>query len=346
MKGKQIMRENGKQPKSLAWFALLGIVGSCALATSLASVPVNAQGMFLNPFEERRMGEQTYASFLEKNGGKIADPKLTAYLVEFCQRIANATAKHPDQFVFSVVRNPEPNAFATYGGFVYIQAGILPWMNDEAELAAVLGHEVGHSINRHLAKSYSRTNMAKAGYKFGVLTGRFRGRESEVKEGLKLQVISYGRDQELESDVVGFAVDGKMGLDTLGAARMLTQLSRMEGWYSSTYKVEEITPSYLQSHPQSSERISRAISLAEAQGGTDSPRNRDRYLDAINGMRLDLKSGPRFVRVVTVRNGETATSLAKRVAMPNPQHYFLAINGLDSPDQLKPGMRVKLVTIK
>lgn len=327
------------------------LLGGAFAAVLLGGGSVWAQnyGMFMNPLEERAYGVRAHPAALAEAGGAYPDAKLTAYVVALSKRIAQGAAKHPDQFVFNVTNDPDVNAFTNPGGFVYINIGMIAWVNDEAELAALIGHEVGHAINRHAAKKIARRNVSKAGYKLGMISRRFREQAPEIKEALMLKNIAYSQDAELEADQVGFAADGKLGLDTLGAARMLYQLQKQRDWYASFVKqTGDETPPYLQSHPQPLDRVKRAVELAQQQGGTNLPRNRDRFLDTINGLRLPYKSDKgtvyRYVRVVTVKPGETAQTLAKRVSMASPLAHLLAINGLDSPDQVKPGMRIKLVT--
>ncbi len=327
------------------------LVGGALLSVLLCSGSVTAQdpGMFMNPLEERAIGERSHAANLAESGGPYPDQALTSYVVALAKRIAQVSAKHPDQFVFSLTNDPSFNASTGPGGFVYINAGLLAWMNDEAELVAILGHEVGHAVNRHSAKEMSRRNVSKTMYKLGMISSRFRRRAPEIKEALMLKNITYNQEQEFQADQVGFLADGRLGLDSLGAARAFYQMEQADKW-RATYIVPTGAekPAYLQVHPQPIDRVKRALALAQQQGGTDAPRNRDRFLNAINGLRLTYKSdkGPvyGYVRVITVKQGDTAQNLAKRVAMPSPLAHLLAVNGLDTPDQIKPGMRIKIVT--
>lgn len=327
---------------------LLGVTVAAVLLPQTAGLAQDF-GTFMNPLEERAYGERNHAATLAEAGGPYPDAKLTSYVADFGKRIAQSVAKHPDQFVFSVTNKPDLGAFTMPGGFVYVNVGMLVWINDEAELVGLIGHEVGHAINRHAAKRIARKNVSTTAYKLGMLSRRFREKAPEIKAGLMLKNIAYSQENEYESDAVGFTVNGKLGLDTLGAARMLYQLQKHDDWRASFIQPtgEEIPP-YLQSHPQPIDRVKRAIQLAQQQGGTDLPRNRDRYLNMVNGLRLTFKSSKglvyRYLRVVTVKPGESAQILAKRVAMASPLAHLLAINGLDTPDQVKPGMRLKIVT--
>lgn len=327
------------------------LVGGALLSVLFCDGSVTAQdpGMFMNPLEERAIGERSHAANLAEAGGPYPDQTLTGYVVALGKRIAQTSAKHPDQFVFSLTNDPSFNASTGPGGFIYINVGMLAWMNDEAELVAILGHEVGHAINRHSAKEMSRRNVSKTMYKLGMISSRFRRRAPEIKEALMLKNIMYNQDQEFEADQVGFLADGRLGLDTLGAARAFYQMEQADKWRATFIAPTGAEkPPYLQVHPQPLDRVKRAITLAQQQGGTESPRNRDRFLNAINGLRLPYKSDKglvyRYVRVVTVKPGETAQILAKRVAMASPLAHLLAINGLDSTDQVKSGMRIKIVT--
>lgn len=329
--------------KTIAWI----VCGTLAAGTPAL---LWGQGMFMNPLEERAMGVQFHPKVLEEKRGLYPDARFNNYVVGIAKRIAEGSAKHPDQFVFSVVNDTSFNAVTMPGGFVYLHAEILSWINDEAELTALIGHEVGHAINRHAAKAMARENVSKVAYKLGMLSPRMRARAAEIKEGLMLKNIAYGQDQEYEADGVGFVSDSKLGLDSMGAARMLYQLQRHDDWHVALFgPPKNAEPAYLQSHPQSMERVQRAIKLAEDQGGTSAPKGRDQYLSMLNGMKLVYvsKKGEktvRYVRVVTVKPSDTLTSLAKRDAVGAPLVHLLAFNGLDRADQIKPGMKIKILS--
>lgn len=317
----------------------------------LTDAPVFGQdtGIFMNPLEERALGVRAHPSVLAEAGGAYPDQRLTSYVQSLGMQIARNHARHPDQFVFSLVNDPNVNASTMPGGFVYINAGILAWVNDEAELAALIGHEVGHAINRHAAKKQSRRNVSRLIYRMKTLRPNGAEDPAQLREALMLRNIAYAQDREFEADQVGFMAAGKLGLDSMGAARMLYMLQRHHDWFATLGPAPaNEPPSYLQSHPSTIERVRRAVGYAEESGGTDRPRNRERFLSMIDGMRLFAKTRTGTttltLRVITVGPSDTLATLARRHALRNPEQHILAINGLESASDIKPGMRLKIIT--
>lgn len=330
-------------------FFQLGLVASLSLS---AAASAEDPGMFINPIEERRMGIAQHPGDIQRGRGTHPNKRLADYVNSFGARVAKMKAKHPDQFVFTFLNGGSYNAHAQYGGFVYMYAGALVWLSDEAELAAVAGHEVGHSINRHLAKKHSRKTVSGTMSRLAMLRRRNRERAAEIQEAIDLRLITYGQENELESDQVGLSANLALGLDTLGPARAFYKFHKLDEYYATAFRLGSSKPAYLQTHPQPLERVRRSIEFAQTNGGSDLPRNADRYLDMINGMYVVIEfppvaqTFPRFIRVVSVRQGDTIASLSRRVAMPQPELFFKGINGLENDADLRPGMRVKIVTIK
>ncbi|QIB66030.1 M48 family metalloprotease [Kineobactrum salinum] len=176
----------------------LGLASGCASnpATGGADVVVMSQG------KEVRIGEEMHAEIL-KEGGLYEDAELQAYVDRVGQRLA-ANSDRPDmQFTFTVIDSPDLNAFATPGGYVYINRGLLSYLDNEAELAGVLAHEIAHITARHAARqqSASITNKVLA-VTAGVLTGSRQIMDSAAMYGTEL-VRGYGREHELEADGLG-----------------------------------------------------------------------------------------------------------------------------------------------
>lgn len=330
-------------------FVHLGVLTALSLS---AAASAEDPGMFMNPFEERRIGIASHQGQIQKGRGQYRDQRLADYVNGFGMRVARLKAKHPDQFVFTLLNGGWYNAGAMPGGFNYMNAGTLVWLSDESELAAVAAHEVGHSINRHSAKEHSRRSIANIGARRSLILGRVRNRSAAVQEAIDLRLITYGQNQELEADQVGLSSNLALGLDTLGPARAFFKMHKLDQYYAVAFGLSSTKPAYQQTHPQPLERVRRSIEFANTNGGSDLPRNADRYLDMINGMYVVIEfppvtqTFPRFIRVVTVRQGDTIASLSRRVAMPQPELFFKGINGLEGEADLRPGMRVKIVTLK
>lgn len=185
-------------PFLLASALLLSGLGGCASnpATGGANVVVMSQG------KEARIGEEMHREIVQE-GGVYDDAELQAYVTRVGQRLA-AVADRPDtNFTFTVIDSPDINAFATPGGYVYINRGLLAYLGSEAELAGVLGHELAHVTARHAARQRagSLTTQVLA-VTAGVLTGSRDIMDSAGMYGTEL-VRGYGREHELEADGLG-----------------------------------------------------------------------------------------------------------------------------------------------
>ena len=150
--------------------ALIIWVVSCALNP----VTGKRELMLLSSADELAMGQQTNPQILQTYG-KYDDPELSRYVAELGKRLG-ALSHQPDlAYNIQVLDSPVVNAFAVPGGYVYLTRGILAYINDEAELAGVVAHEIGHIAARHSAQQYSKAQFAQLGLGLGsVLSKTFR----------------------------------------------------------------------------------------------------------------------------------------------------------------------------
>jgi predicted Zn-dependent protease len=204
--------------------------------------------------QELAMGAQNYAPMQQSQGGEYdVDPALTAYVRSVGMKVANASGVDlPYEFV--VLNNSVPNAWALPGGKIAINRGLLTEMNSEAELAAVLGHEVVHAAARHSAQQQSRailtqgvvvaTTIAANDSSYGDLVAAGAGIAGQ------LTLMKYGRSAELESDKYGMRYMSKAGYDPRGAVSLQETFVRLsegrnQDWLSGLFA----------SHPPSQERV-------------------------------------------------------------------------------------------
>ena len=166
---------------------------------------------FVSEASEIKIGEQQYAPTQQSQGGDFDIlPDLTAYVNEVGQKLAAVSdRKLPYEFV--VLNNPVPNAWALPGGKIAVNAGLLTELKNEAELAAVLGHEIVHAAARHGAKAQERGTLMQVGLAAAQIGAAISDVDSNVANlalqgagvGAQLVQQKYGRDQELESDEYG-----------------------------------------------------------------------------------------------------------------------------------------------
>jgi predicted Zn-dependent protease len=318
----------------------------------VSSLPAQGQGLFMNPLEERRIGVAGHPTAIANDGGEISNKTVAVYIEKIGQEAANASARHPDQFVFTTLHNSSFNAYARPGGFLYVHAGIIPWLNDEAELMALMGHEVGHAISRHSARSYNRESVAD---RLLDLSSRRRSQSSEELEDKKIQswlaLQEYGRDQEYESDDIALSILTATKRDPQGSPRMLYKLVRYGAIMEALSGEPDETPDYARSHPPSSDRVRRALSKMQEAGlsETSSLAYRDRFLDTIDGLIVPgsilTNKKPYRVRVVKVSASDTIASLSARMqVLPGLEDIiFRTVNNIsDNETTLPVGYRVKV----
>jgi predicted Zn-dependent protease len=221
--------------------------------------------------EEVRMGQEL-AVEVEKEFTIYRDPAVTAYVQSVGDRVARVSDRTDIEYRFAVIEKDELNAFAMPGGYIYIYTGLMKDLDDEAQLAAVLAHEVGHVTARHA------TERLTAIYGYQILAGLVLGENPNFWAGLVADVFSttgmlaYSRQNEYEADRLGTAYAGAAGYDPRGMTDLLGKLAGMQEREPS--KLEEL----LATHPPTSERLSRAESIVagmRATGGT--ARNEEAY---------------------------------------------------------------------
>jgi len=222
----------------------------CSYPIDLVS-PQKAFSFFeMSESQEIRLGQQTHKEILEEYG-MYDNPSLNAYVNEVGQRLAKVSHRNHLQFHFTVLDSPIINAFAVPGGYVYITRGSLATFNSEAEMANVIGHEIGHITAKHSVKQISRTQTYSilstiiASIDKKLATAK---RISDTAAGLVF--LKYNRDNERESDQLGMEYAVKAGYNPKPMADFLETLLRKE-----KEEAHGSLPGFLSTHPTTNERI-------------------------------------------------------------------------------------------
>jgi predicted Zn-dependent protease len=221
--------------------------------------------------------------------GVYEDPDLEKYLGEIGKRAVSVSHRSDIPYHFTILDTPMVNAFAAPGGYVYATRGILPRINDEAELAAVLGHEIGHITARHGARKLQKL----LGYQL-LATFIFWPKEEDEEEEKKrkenlqkasnvifsLILLGHGRKNEFQADELGALYTYRAGYDPQAMATFLGILKKMEE--KEAHWLENL----LRSHPPTSERIKRVEKQVSTFEEKKVKRYRSRYLEKIEGIPL------------------------------------------------------------
>ncbi|MCH8685790.1 M48 family metalloprotease [Pedomonas mirosovicensis] len=272
------------------------LLGSCSTtpAGSLAFTP------FMSRSQEQSIGESEHPKLLAEFGGAYPDDKASGYVAMVGGRVLQNSETPGEPFTFTLLDSSVVNAFALPGGYVYISRQLLALMNDEAELASVLGHEIGHVTDRHTAKRYNTQMLGGLGSLLvAVLTGS--GQLAQMAgQAAQVYTLSYSRDQELKADSLGIRYISRAGYDPYASPDMLSILDAQDKLDAKITgrNAEEATPNWARTHPLTSDRVAQARQMAQKTGIAPGsrPRNRDALLAAIDGLVVDDSAEQGFVR--------------------------------------------------
>jgi predicted Zn-dependent protease len=269
----------------LAFPALLLTAGLVAgPLASCARNPVTGKNelALVSEGQEIQMGQQA-AQEVAQTIGFVDDPGLQSYVAGIGKRMA-AKSERPDlPWEFHVVNDAAVNAFALPGGFIYVTRGLLASMNSEAELATVLGHEIGHVTARHSVQQISKAQLATLGLGIGSIVSpevaQFAGLASQ---GMQVLFLKYGRDAENQADELGFRYALGQNYDVREMANVFETLNRASQMGGDGGRL----PEWLSTHPNPENRVKRTEERLDTLHASlaNAIVNRDQYLREIDGL--------------------------------------------------------------
>lgn len=268
-------------------FAGPAVFGLAALLLAACeTVPATGETAFtgLVPMSsESALGQQEHPKILAQFGGEYNDPELTRYVQSIGQLLASASELPQLEWRFTVIDSDIVNAFALPGGYVYVTRGLIALARDEAELAAVIAHEIGHVTGRHSAQRQGRGVLAGLGaLAAGILLGDAGSTvASTLGQGY---VASYSRGQEHEADELGIRYLTRVGFDPNAMATFLASMDAQAELLARIQGQAASEASWLSTHPPTNERVVAARAAADAGAVRDPMRGRDTFLAKIDGM--------------------------------------------------------------
>lgn len=211
----------------------------------------------LTPTQERQLGQQSMLKIRQSNQF-LNDPEVNDYLNQIGYRLVENSAEPGSNFEFFAVDDYNVNAFAMPGGYVGVNVGLLLTSQSESELAAVLSHEIAHVTQHHTARIIAGTQSSSwesmAALAVAILAARSNSQASQAAiAGMQARAIQkqldYTRTHEQEADRIGFEILLKSGFNTHAMPEFLDRLQK------ATRLLENNAPSYLRTHPITSDRI-------------------------------------------------------------------------------------------
>ena len=250
-------------------------------------VPLSMEGAEPGPTAtlaaEEAIGAREHPRILQAFGGVYEDPELETRLVAMLRQVIAASDEPGRVYRLTLLDTPTVNAFALPGGYLYVTRGLLALANDEAEVAAVVAHEIAHVTMRHaIAREREvRTAALIDRVLTDVLSDPSAAQMAVLANGVSL--AQFSQNQELEADELGVRTIGRAGYDPFAAARFLETMARFNAL--EALPLDDGVPSFLSSHPSTPSRIEAATRFARQFGAPGiGARERERYLSAIDGM--------------------------------------------------------------
>lgn len=250
--------------------------------------PATGQKQFtalMSPAQEIKVGAQEHQKIVRSFGILPSSHPVQIYVSKVGQKVAVDTERPDVRYQFFVLDSPTMNAFALPGGYVYVTRGLLAQANSEAELASVLAHEIAHITARHSAERYSRGVLTT----LGAIAVAAAADSSQVAQaagiGSDLYIKSYSRQQESQADELGIRYLHRAGYTPEAMASFLSHLGAHDHLQGQiTGRGSQKGLGYFSTHPHTQDRVVQAKGIASQYPQNANDVNRDRYLQAIDGI--------------------------------------------------------------
>ncbi|WP_245586057.1 M48 family metalloprotease [Solimonas soli] len=245
---------------------VLGSGRAAAVSTAALDLPQLGEPAdnTLSPMQERALGARVTAELYRENY-TVEDPQLIDYINAIGYKLAGASSTTPPPLTVFVVQDPRINAFALPGGYMGINAGTLLAADNESELAGVMGHELAHITQRHIARTAEDTEVGTIATWLAVIAAIIAGSANPdvvmgalaVGQGINYQrQVSYTRAHEQEADRIGIQTMAAAGFDPNGMASFFGKLQQQSRLYGNGI------PEILLTHPLSTNRMAEAAARA------------------------------------------------------------------------------------
>ena len=303
----------------------------------------------MNSEQENQLGMTERDNVLKQYNGVSDNQAMNAFVNRVAAKLIPHAERKDISWTFTVLNDDIVNAFAVPGGYIYVTRGLLNLAQDESQVAAVLGHEMGHINAMHSAQQMSQTMVANLGLQaLSIATGTdAAGQLGGV--GADLFLKKYSREHELEADALAVRYLAAAGYDPYANTKFLDLLEKyteLEQRMAGSKSGDQLA-SFFATHPPTPERVIRARQIADQMPKPVHPVvNRDAYLHAVDGTVYgDPKQAQvNRVRLIRVETGDTPQSLAAKMAVKDHAlERFCLLNGITPDEQLKPKNLVKSV---
>ncbi|MFC7537408.1 M48 family metalloprotease [Sphingomonas sp. GCM10030256] len=270
---------------------LLATAAAVAITPGVLSAQASNRGL---PARYVQDAQKEHPALVAEFGGAETGAR-GAYIDSIGRRIAGQSGVNPQAYRFTALNSAVENAFAVPGGYIYITRQLMGIMGDEAELAFVLGHEVGHVAANHAQARQRATQTSAIGGILGAILGSVVGGGfgnligQALQTGSQLRTLSFTRAQEYDADRLGISYLTRTGYDPSASATMLASLARSQALEARVQgRDSRSTPEWASTHPLSENRTRQAAAEAQRTGRAGQGlRNRDQFLNQLDGIVVD-----------------------------------------------------------
>lgn len=330
----------------------LALAGCQTTGTSSNSAPATVSQRTAS---EQQIGDQNHPRIMAQYGGAYQNTRITNYVNELGRNLAAVSEQPQAKWTFTVLDTPTINAFALPGGYIYVTRGLIALADDEAELAGVIGHEIGHVTAGHSGLRQDRGQVASIGLLLGAVGLGILGVDGSAAQGLLSLgqtaaggvLADYSRGDELAADNLGIRYLARAGYDPVAQAEFLDSMGQASALESKiagrAYNPNSVD--FFASHPANGPRTREAIRVAQSQGLQIAPgaqRNQERFFSIIDGMTYGDSANQGFVQgrtfshpklrfTYTVPQGFTITNSADSVGARGPNGALFIMDGGKDP---------------
>jgi predicted Zn-dependent protease len=261
--------------------AMAVVAGAIVVGCAVNPATGEREISLVSESQEIAMGQE-YDPQIVASMGLYPDSQVQRYVRDIGLRMAAQSERPELPWTFRVIDDPVVNAFAVPGGFIYVTRGIMGYMDNEAQLAAVLGHEIGHVTARHTAQQITRTQLATGALLVGsVLSETVAGVAGEASQGLQLLFLKFGRDDERQSDDLAFRYMARTNYDVREIPDVFGMLARV-----SEAQGGGRVPEWLSTHPDPGNREQAAGARIESMPPDSLGQivRRDEFIQVLDGV--------------------------------------------------------------
>jgi len=266
------------------WLLALLVFAGCSTNPATGK----SQIALVSEQQEIAMGKEADQQ-IQQQLGLYPDQELQSYVNRLGQKLAAASERPNLPWTFRVVDDPVVNAFALPGGFIYVTRGLLTHLTSEAELASVVGHEIGHVTARHSVEQMSKAQLAQIGLIAGMILKPELAQQygNLAQQGLQLLFLKYSRDDERQADGLGLRYINQQNYDPREMPPVFETLQRVSAQQQRQQGGGQgRIPNWLSTHPSERERIQTISGEVAKLGGDFSNRtvNREAYLRQLDNV--------------------------------------------------------------